>query len=632
MGRGDGNLEAMRPVLSFLFGKPLASWEDREEKVGTPKGIGIFGLDALSSAAYGPEAALTILLPLGAIGVAYITPITLAIVILLGIVYFSYRQTIAAYPHGGGSYTVAHENLGVFAGLLAAAALMIDYVLNVAVGISAGVGALVSAAPGLQPHTLAICLGILAILTLVNLRGTREAGNIFLAPTWLFIACICGAIVWGGVQIVLHGGHPRPVSPPPVPPRATVALSVWLLLKAFASGCTAMTGVEAVSNGVQAFRDDAVKTARATLTVIIAILMFMLIGIAWLCQAYGIAATVPGGPGYQSVLSQLTLAVAGRGVFYYVSIGSILAVLSLSANTSFADFPRVCHAVAVNRYLPYGFTMRGRRLVYSKGIYTLSVLAALLLVVFGGVTDRLIPLFAVGAFLAFTLSQAGMVAHWRKQKDAPWWNQTINGIGATATGITLAIVIAAKFKEGAWMTLIAIPGLVAMMMTVGRHYRDIRNEIADSTPLAMDSLKPPLALVPIDDWNMVSEKALRFAMSITPDVQALHIETGETSASLKARWKDLAEQPALASGRPAPKLVALSSPYRLVVTPILRYARQQQQENPDRKIAVVIAELRERHWYHFFLHNQRGEALTAMLMLSGDRKIVVINVPWYVDC
>ncbi len=393
-----------------------------------------------------------------------------------------------------------------------------------------------------------------------------------------------------------------------------------------------MTGVEAVSNGVQAFRDDVVRTARATLTVIIAILMFMLLGIAWLSQAYGIVATTPGGSGYQSVLSQLLSAVGGRGAFYYISMGSILAVLSLSANTSFADFPRVCHAVASDRYLPYGFTMRGRRLVYSKGIYALALLAGLLLVAFGGVTDRLIPLFAVGAFLAFTLSQAGMVAHWRKQADAPWWSQAVNGFGAMATGLTLAIVIAAKFTEGAWLTLIAIPGLVAVMMAVGRHYRDIRNEIADSTPLSADGLKPPLALVPIDDWNMVSEKALRFAMSITPDVQALHIETGESAASLKARWKDLAEQPAAASGKLAPKLVALPSPYRLVVTPILKYARQQQQEHPDRKIAVVVAELRERHWYHFFLHNQRGEALTAMLMLSGDRRIVVINVPWYVDC
>jgi hypothetical protein len=433
------------------------------------------------------------------------------------------------------------------------------------------------------------------------------------------------------VKTVVSGGHPQPVTPTaPVSP-ATAAVSAWLLLKAFASGCTAMTGVEAVSNGVQAFRDDVVKTARATLTAIIAILMFMLIGIAWLSHAYGIVATTPGGAGYQSILSQVISAVAGRGAFYYISMGSILAVLSLSANTSFAGFPLVCHSVASNRYLPYGFTMRGRRLVYSQGIYVLTLLAGLLLIVFGGVTDRLIPLFAVGAFLAFTLSQAGMVAHWRKQPDAPRWNQAVNGIGATATGLTLAIIIAAKFTEGAWMTLIAIPALVALMVAVGMHYRNIRREIADPTPLVVNGIKPPLALVPIDDWNMVTEKALRFAMSISPDVEALHIETGESAASLKARWKDLVEEPAKAAGKPAPKLVALPSPYRMVLSPILKYALRQEQENPDRKIAVVVSELREKHWYHLFLHNQRGEALTAMLMLNGDRRIVVINVPWYVN-
>jgi hypothetical protein len=224
-----------------------------------------------------------------------------------------------------------------------------------------------------------------------------------------------------------------------------------------------------------------------------------------------------------------------------------------------------------------------------------------------------------------------MVAHWRKQSNAPWWNQAVNGIGATATGLTLAIVIAAKFLEGAWMTLIAIPGLVAVMIAVGRHYRDVRSEIADSTPLSLNGLKPPLVLVPVDDWTMVTEKALRFAMTISPDVQALHIETGENASSLKSRWGDLVEKPAEAAGKPAPKLVALPSPYRMVISPILKYALRQEQENPDRKIAVVVSELRERHWYHFFLHNQRGEALTAMLMLNGDRRIVVINVPWYVD-
>jgi len=621
----------VRSFLNFLFGKPLASYEDKQEKIGPSAGVAVFGLDALSSAAYGPEAALTILTPLAAAGLVYITPITILILILLGIVYFSYRQTIAAYPLGGGSYTVAHENLGVHVGLLAAAALMIDYVLNVAVGISAGVGALVSAVPSLQPHTLSMCLGILAVLTVVNLRGLREAGAIFLLPTYLFVGSICGTIVWGLFKVIMSGGHPQAVVPPVPTSKATAAVSAWLLMKAFASGCTAMTGVEAVSNGVQAFREKVVDNARLTLTVIIAILMAMLLGIAYLVHAFGIGATEPGSAHYQSVLSQLLVAVAGRGIFFWVATGSILLVLSLSANTSFADFPRVCRAVAANRYLPWGFTIRGRRLVYAQGIYVLAALAAILLAIFGGVTDKLIPLFAVGAFLAFTLSQAGMVMHWRKQQGSSRGNQAVNAVGAVATGITLCIIIVAKFSEGAWMTLIMIPALLGVMLGVGRHYKRIGSEIADSAPLQLDNLQPPLVLVPVDDWNKVAEKALRFAFTISPDVKAVHIETGEVTNSLRQRWKDLAETPARSTQREPPELVVLESPYRFVVTPILDYALRKAKENPGRKIAVVIPELREKHWYHYVLHNQRGDALTAMLMLYGNNQIAVISVPWYVE-
>ncbi len=401
-------------IVDLLLGTPLATEDEKAERIGAVKGIPIFGLDALSSAAYGPEAALTLLIPLGMAGVAYILPITAAIVVLLAIVYFSYRQTMQAYPQGGGSYTVASENLGTGAGLLAAAALMIDYVLTAAVGISAGVGALVSAVPSLQPHTLAMCLGILLLLGLVNLRGVRETGGIFMIPTYLFIACLIGMIAIGVVKALLAGGHPVPVVAPPKLIGATEAMGVWLMLRAFASGCTAMTGVEAVSNGVMAFRDPTYKYAQKTLTIIIAILMIMLIGIAYLAPAYGVAATPPEGPGYESVLSQLLGAITGKGAFYWVSIGSILLVLSLSANTAFADFPRLARAIANNGFLPHSLALRGRRLVYSQGVYALAFLAAVLLTIFGGVTDRLIPLYAVGAFLAFTLSQAGMVIHWRK--------------------------------------------------------------------------------------------------------------------------------------------------------------------------------------------------------------------------
>ena len=618
-----------RALINLLLGKPLATYEDQQERIGAAAGVPVFGLDALSSAAYGPEAALTILIPAGAAGLAFITPLSISIVILLAIVYFSYRQTIAAYPQGAGSYTVAHENLGLQLGLFAAAALMIDYVLNVAVGISAGVGALVSAVPSLQPHTLSLCLAILVLLTLVNLRGARETGLVFMIPTYLFVACLGGAIAWGLAKVVLSGGQPTPVVRPPRLERATEAIGAWLIVKAFASGCTAMTGVEAVSNGLQAFRESVVENGRKTLTVIIAILMVFLLGIAVLVRAYHIGATPPGQTGYQSVLSQLIGAVAGRGVFYYISIGSILMVLSFSANTSFADFPRLCRAVAANRYLPWGFTMRGRRLVYSQGIYALAIVSGLLLIAFGGVTDRLIPLFAVGAFLAFTLSQAGMVEHWRKQTGARGAGMAVNAVGAIATGMTVLVVIVAKFAEGAWITLIAIPGLVVLMNTVGRHYRQIGREIAFNAPIELDRLDRPLALVPLDSWNRVAEKALCFAMTVSSEVRALHIEAGEHTADLEQHWNELVVRPALDRGIEPPQLIVLKSPYRAVVTPIVDYALKQQKENPGRKIAVVVSELIEKHWYHYFLHNQRGQVLSALLTLNGGDQIAVINVPWY---
>ena len=620
-------------ILDLLLGKPLASDEARAECIGTTAGIPIFGLDALSSAAYGPEAALTLLLPLGVMGVAYMVPISTAIIILLTIVYFSYRQTIAAYPGGGGSYTVARQNLGVGAGLLAAAALMIDYVLVVAVGISAGVGALVSAVPSLQKHTLALCLGILVLITLVNLRGSRDTGAIFMAPTYVFVVTLLAAIAIGLFKTFVSGGHPAPVeSLPRSLAAATAAPSAWLLMQAFASGCTAMTGVEAVSNGVKAFREPVVDTARRTLTVIIVLLIVMLAGIAFLVRAYGIQATDPGQPGYQSVLSMLLAAVAGRGVFYYISIGSILAVLTLSANTAFADFPRLCRAIAQNNYLPHSFATRGRRLVYTQGIGVLAVLAGLLLILFGGVTDRLIPLFAVGAFLAFTLSQAGMVGHWRRVGGAGATRSIlVNGLGAVATGITVVVVLVAKFAAGAWVTVLLIPSLLIAMGMVRRHYHSVFLEVRTTAPLDLKDLTPPMIIVPIQGWNQITKKALRFALNLSHDVHALHVDTGEGSTIFCTEWSRYVEEPAKQAGVAAPQLVVLPSPYRLVLAPIVDYVLQAERAHPNQQIAVLIPELVERHWYHYFLHNKRAEVLKTLVLLKGNQRIIVINVPWYLE-
>jgi amino acid transporter len=618
------------PILDLLLGRPLASDEARAEQVGASAGIPIFGLDALSSAAYGPEAALTLLIPLGAAGVAYIVPISGSIIVLLTIVYFSYRQTIEAYPGGGGSYTVARQNLGVSAGLLAASALLIDYVLVVAVGISAGVGALVSAAPGLQPHTLSLCLGILAAITLINLRGVREAGLFFMAPTYLFLGSLLIAIGIGVYKSAAAGGHPVPVVPLPPIPMATAAPSLWLLLQAFASGCTAMTGVEAVSNGVKAFREPVVRTARSTLTIIIALLIVLLAGIAYLIRVYGIAATDPGKPGYQSVLSLLLLAVSGRGVFYYVSIGSILVILALSANTAFADFPRLCRAIAQNSYLPHSFAVKGRRLVFSQGVYVLTVLAGILLIVFGGVTDRLIPLFAVGAFLAFTLSQAGMVGHWRRV-GGPGSKRSmiVNGIGAAVTGVTVMVVLSAKFVEGAWVTILLIPGLFLAMGAVRRHYHRVIVETSSPTPLELDDVSPPLVVLPVQEWNSVVKSALRFALKISPDIRAVHVDCGEGTINLRAEWYRFVEEPTCEAGVATPQLVVLQSPYRTILQPIVDYVLEAEKTCGNRQVAVLIPELVERRWYHYLLHNKRASVLKALLLLKGNRRIVVINVPWY---
>ena len=619
------------PVLDWLVGKPLASEEDSTQRVGVAAGIPTFGLDALGSAAYGPEAALTVLIPAAAAGIAYVLPISLTIIALLAIVYFSYRQTIQAYPNGGGSYTVASDNLGTGWGLLAAAALMLDYLLDVAVGISTGVGALISALPSMQPHVLGICLLILLVLTLINLRGVRESGALFMAPTYLFAASLLGVIAWGVFQTFSTGGHPQAVVPPPhASVQATAGVGAWLLIRAFAGGCTALTGVEAVSNGVRAFRDPTTQTAKRTLTCIVVLLAVLLAGIAYLTRAYGIMATAPGSRGYQSLLSMLTAAVLGKGILYFVTIGSVVVVLSLSANTAFADFPRLCRAIAEDGYLPRFFAIRGRRLVYTEGIIVLAFSAALILTVFRGVTDRLIPLFAIGAFLAFTLSQAGMVMHWKKsaEKRAPLY-MSINALGSIATGCTVVIVLIAKFVDGAWITVLTVPLLILFMRRVHRHYR--RVEAQTLLPdLNLEPPSTPIAVVPVSRWDRASQAALQFACSLTREVLVLHVECpDETGEETGQGWQQKLNESAARANVTPPLAVSIPSPYRFVTSPILKYVLRLEQEHPDRQIAVIVPELVASHWYQYLLHNHRSTALKALLLVQGNHRIVVINVPWY---
>jgi hypothetical protein len=356
----------------------------------------------------------------------------------------------------------------------------------------------------------------------------------------------------------------------------------------------------------------------------------MLLGIAYLAPVYGVAATNPDGPGYQSVLSQLLAAITGTGAFYWISIGSILLVLSLSANTAFADFPRLAHAIALNGFLPHSLTLRGRRLVFSQGVYALAILAGVLLTIFGGVTDRLIPLYAVGAFLAFTLSQAGMVAHWRKTGGPSSRRfMFINGLGAVATAITVVVVLIAKFVDGAWIVVVLVPSMIVLMRSVKHHYNRVERETAAKGPIDTTMPGDPIVVMPVEHWSVVSENALRFAWQISSEIHIVHVECGPDTDALCRDFPGQVEKPAKAANLPIPQLVVLKSPFRFIVRPILDYALELEKANPTRTIAVLIPELVENRWYFALLHNNRSQVLKALLNFSSNRRTVIINLPWH---
>ena len=643
--RGDGLASPLGVLARFLSGRPLANREGRSRKIGVAEGVPALGLDGLSSSAYGPEAALSILVAAGAAGLAELGPVMLVILALLTILFVSYWQTIKAYPISGGAYTVAKVNLGENASLLASAGIMVDYVLNVAVGISAGVAALISAVPTLHAYTLPLCLGILVLLTFVNLRGTMDSGRLFALPTYLFVACFVIVLLLGAYSVMTSGGHPQPVVPPPPPPKAVEAVGLWLLLRAFASGCTAMTGVEAVSNGVDAFREPPVTNARRTLAVIVVTLGILLGGITYLAISYHIMAMDQTQPGYQSVLSQLVGAVAGRGTFYYVAIASALCILCLSANTSFVGFPRLCHIVAQDEFLPQPFATVRRRLVYSVGIVYLAITAGLLLAAFDGITDRLIPLFAIGAFLTFTMSQAGMVVYWRRalRSASPpsgrrrlWVHLAINAIGASTTVTALVVIVVAKFGQGGWITIVAIPCVILLLKAIKRYYDDIDKHLRDEGPLEFRPRKSPVVLVPTREWNQLTDKALGFAMELSPDVTAVHLAVLEgpdvqgEERKLREQWSADVEKPALAANYPhPPQLFFMSAPYRRIHAPLLKLIRELEDQNPDRTIAVLIPEFVKRHWWEYLLSTQPAWRLRSAVLEYGGRRVVVIGMPWY---
>ena len=640
-----------RSLKTILFGPAIANRDARTEKVGVLRGVAAMGLDGLGSVAYGPEAMLTVLAGTGLAGLKVQTGIAVAIVLLLTVLYFSYRQTIAAYPTNGGAYVVASQNLGPRAGTLAAAALMIDYLLNVAVGISSGVGALISAVPSLEPHTLSICLIILLGLTLANLRGTRESSLLLSIPTYVFIGSLGLMLATAVTKVWLAGGRPEAIDPPPALAPVTHAVGIWLVLRAFASGCTAMTGVEAVSNGVNAFKEPKVQTARRTLTVIVTTLAVFLLALAASTRAFDVMAMDQTQPGYQSVLSQLTAAVFGRDWFYYVTMSSVLAVLCLSANTSFVGFPLLCETVARDGFLPKEFALAGRRLVYSAGILFLTAGAGLLLIVFKGVTDRLIPLFAVGAFLSFTLSQFGMAAHWLRELRIARGTQTgegalerkrtytrlfINGFGGVATAVALAIIIIGKFVEGAWIVVIAVPLTLMLLWACKRFNVEVDEHLMRGcrSPIDVRDRTPPVVIVPINRWDRLSRKAIEYALRLSPDVTALHITrlegpgVEEAIGRLKQNWKKYVEAPSRENGIKPPHLKIVRSEYRNLVTPVLDAVKAIDDRDPNRTVLVVMPALVEMNLWGYLMHTHRERRLRAKLLQYGGPRVSVASVPW----
>lgn len=633
-------------LLRLILGRRLANEEHVERKIGAIEAVPAMGLDGLGSSSYGPEAALTVLMPLGAAGLTYVTWVMIPILLLLLILYASYRQTIRAYPNNGGAYTVSKLNLGSGASLVAASALMIDYVLNVAVGISAGVGALTSAMPALHPYTLSLCLATLVLVSVMNLRGTLDAGRAWAVPTYLFLASFLSILAVGAYRTWASGGHPAAIVAPPQPPQATTVLSMWVLLRSFAAGCTAMTGVEAVSNGVSAFREPVIARAHRTLGAICGFLGLLLAGITYVVRGYDIAAMDQTKTGYQSVLSQLAGAIVGHGAFYYIALASVLCVLCLSANTSFVDFPRVCRLVAGDDFLPRPFAMVGRRLVFSVGILYLAATAGLLLIVFGGITDRLIPLFAIGAFLTFTMSQLGMVLHWHRElrgaraaadRHRYRAHLAINGVGAAATSVALLIIVVAKFSEGAWITLLAIPATILVLRLVKRYYARLDAQLREERQLNLRSREPPLVLVATAGWNKLTDRALQFALRISPDILAVHFTElggseadGEESA-LRQSWLRDVEEPAKKAGVRPPQLVRVKAPFRRMTGPLLQLIGEIQRKHGNRLIAVLLPEVVKKYWWQYLLHGQRMRRLQAALLKYGGSRIVVMIIPWHLE-
>jgi amino acid transporter len=597
----------------LVVGKPIPSHLAHHERLTRLVGLAVLSSDALSSVAYATEEIVRVLVLAGAAALGIASPIALVIAAILAVVVFSYRQTIHAYPSGGGAYIVARENLGELPSLVAAGALLIDYILTVAVSVAAGVAALTSAFPPLQVYRVELALGFVVILMLGNLRGIRESGQIFAVPTYFFIVTTLALIAVGIWHAITGTVHPvTTVAPLEV---TTQPLTLFLLLTAFSNGCTAMTGVEAVSNGVPAFKPPESRNAAATMLMMAALSITMFLGITLLAQAYHVMPS-----DHETVVSQLARGVFGeRGLPYYAVQAATMLILVLAANTAYADFPRLASILARDRYLPRQLMNQGDRLAFSNGIVGLSVFAAILLVIFGGDTHALIPLYMIGVFVSFTLSQSGMVIRWRRLKTPGWSSHAlVNGVGAVVTGVVLLVVAVTKAHEGAWIIMLLIPLNVVFFRMTRRHYQGV------ATQLSLKGWRPQAirsntVIVPISGIQRAVVEALDYARTLSADVRAVYVnmDAAETER-LRSQWAEWGE------GVP---LVILESPFRSLMEPLLEYVERLNVSNPGDYVTVVLPEFVPARWWHNLFHNQSALLIKGALLFKPNT--VVTSVPFH---
>ena len=601
----------------LLFGRPLPSDRLDHERLDKKTALAVLSSDAISSVAYATEQTLIVLAVLGSAAFSYVVPISAVIVGLLILVALSYRQTIFAYPGGGGSYTVAKDNLGTMPGLVAAAALLTDYILTVSVSISGGVAAITSAYPALLPHTVALCMASVAVLALVNLRGVRESGIAFSVPTYVFIGMML-LLIGSGIVKALSGG--APIVPTAVASTATLPAPtsfalVFLVLRAFAEGCVAMTGTEAISNGVGAFKRPGAHNAAVTLTWMAAILAVFFLGTSELARHFAVMPTPT-----ETVLSQLGRKVFGLGGRYFVLQYATFAILVLAANTAFADFPRLASILARDGYMPRQFAARGDRLAFSNGILALAVVAMLLIWLFRGVTSALIPLYAIGVFVCFTLSQGGMVMHWLRSREPGWrWRAALNGLGAAATAVVSIVQVVTKFTYGAWIVVLIIPLIILVLRRIHRHYEHFAREVAYTGQAPLMFLHHTV-VVPVNGITKPAAGALVYATTISEDVRAVYVEVDpDTSAELQRRWNewDIGVE-----------LTVVASPYRSILRPLTEYVNSLIEQGQSDLVTVVVPEIVPRRWWGHLLHNKTSLFIRTAFLFRPN--VVVTAVPYLI--